>query len=215
MRRLFGLVLGLAVLVLLPFLLVGDAFEEWLSPDGAVRVLSAYGTWAWAAGAVLLVVDILLPVPGTVVMAALGALYGPVVGAAIASAGSVASGLVAYGLCLRYGQKVAARIAGEEELARGGRLFDRYGGWIVAGSRWLPVLPEVVACTAGLVGMRVSMFVAALASGVIPLSAAYATLGYLGRDAPVLTLCTSAALPIALWLLVRPLLRDRVAPGGG
>ena len=36
---------------------------------------------------------------------------------------------------------------------RGHQLFHDYGGWILALSRWLPLLPEVVACMAGLFHM--------------------------------------------------------------
>jgi hypothetical protein len=38
--------------------------------------MESYGSWAWAAGIALLVSDIVLPVPSTVVMSALGWMYG-------------------------------------------------------------------------------------------------------------------------------------------
>ena len=91
---------------------------------------------------------------------------------------------------------------GRQELKRGERLFGSYGGWAVALSRWMPLLPEVVACFAGLVRMPGRKFLAALACGSIPMGFAFATMGQLGKAEPQLTIVLSALVPALLWLIV-------------
>ncbi len=204
MARFALVVLGLALAVALPFALFGDGFERALAPDAAVRWLEGYGRWAWLAGIGLLIADLVLPIPGSAVMAALGMIYGPLKGGAVAALGSFAAGLLAYGLCRAFGQRAFAVLAGAEGDAAARRLFARAGGWLVAFSRWLPVLPETVACLAGLTAMRFRTFATALVCGAVPLGLTFAAVGHLGVHAPATTLTLSALVPVALWAFVRP-----------
>ena len=203
--RLLGLFVALAVLFLIPFALWGEGLGRALTPAGAVAWLADYGRWAWAAGLLLLAMDLVLPVPATAVMAALGFVYGPLAGGLLGAAGSILSGLLAYGLCRLLGRRGAARLLGPGDLARAERLFARVGGWLVVLSRWLPLFPEVIACMAGLARMPAGAFVAALACGSLPLAFAFAAVGHAGVDRPGLALGLSALLPPLLWLAVRPL----------
>ena len=206
----FGLILlAVAILVVAPFLFFGDQIEQLFVGDGAVERLRSYGSFAWLVAIGLLVSDVALPVPTTAVMAALGMIYGPILGGLIAALGSVVSGLVGYVLCRFMGRPVAIWLSGNRGLAKGEAVFAKTGGWFVALSRWLPIIAEVVACAAGLAKMQFSVFLAALICGSIPLGLAYATLGYLGTDRPILTLVLAAVLPFILWFLVRPLLQRR------
>jgi len=212
--RLWILLIALAVLFAVPFLLFGGEFDEWFAGEGAVAWLRGHGSWAWAAAVLLLVSDLVLPVPATAVMAALGIIYGPVTGGLIGAAGSWLSGAVAYGLCRAAGRPAALRLAGAEGLARGERFFERSGGWAVALSRWLPLLPEVVACMAGLTRMPAGRFLAALACGSLPMAAAYAAIGHAGAEHPALALAASAVIPLLLWAAVRPFIAARARPDG-
>jgi uncharacterized membrane protein YdjX (TVP38/TMEM64 family) len=177
---------------------------------GAIAWLRDFGPWAWAAGIILLVSDLVLPVPGTAVMAALGYLYGPALGGLISAIGSFMSGAVAYGLCRITGRRGAAWLIGERDLQRGEDLFTRIGGWLVAVSRWLPLFPEVIACMAGLVRMPTRIFCLALLCGSVPLGFIYAAVGAAGKDNPTLALSLSAGLPPLLWLLLNRWIRQRV-----
>ena len=76
----------------------GDWFEESMSLENTVEWLQSAGSWGWAAGIGLLLIDLLLPVLGTVVMSALGLIYGWWWGGVISAIGSVGAGLLAYGL---------------------------------------------------------------------------------------------------------------------
>ncbi len=216
--RLLWIFLVLAVLVLVPFALWGGDLERSFSAEGAVEWLRAFGAWGWLAGIALLMSDLVLPIPSTVVMSALGFVYGPWWGGALAAGGSWLAGLLAYGLCRGLGPRIALRLVGEKDLERGERLFSRVGGWLVAWSRWLPVLQETIACMAGLTRMPFATFALALACGSVPMGFAFAAIGHAGVENPALAIGLSAALPPVLWLISRRIWKRAGAevssPGG-
>lgn len=211
MKRLLIIFLILAALVIIPFLLLGERIEQQMSFAKTVEFLRGQGHWAWAAGLGLLLVDLFLPILGTVVMSALGLVYGWLIGGILASLGSVGAGVLAYGLCRSFGRGIAEKIAGKDGLEDGERLFaGAAGGWMIALSRWMPVLPEVMACMAGLTKMPFKKFMVALCCGSIPLGFTFAIIGAAGIERPGLTLLLSAGLPPVIWLLLRPVFfRDR------
>ena len=204
MLRLIGIFVVLAILVLIPFLIWGEGFEQRFSQAGAIEWLRHYGRWAWVPATLLLISDLFLPIPATAVMAALGFIYGPVAGGLIATLGSFCSGALAYLLCRRFGRPVAVRVLGAQELIKGERLFARVGAWLVVLSRWLPIFPEVIACMAGLARMPALAFFTALACGSAPLGFVFAAIGHAGVTHPVLAIALSAVLPPLLWLAAQP-----------
>ena len=184
--------------MLVPFLIWGERLEGWWTQER----LAEFGHWAWLVGLGLLMGDVLLPMPSTVVMSGLGFLYGVWIGGLLSALGVVLSGLFGYGLCRLCGRKVAVLLVGEEDLVRGERLFERYGVWMVALSRWLPLLAEVMACLAGLARMGFGRFLMALVCGALPLGFGFAWLGTVGESSPVVALVLSALAPPMLWFLL-------------
>lgn len=193
----------LALLFLVSWMIWGGGWEARFSLEGSVTFLQSSGPWAWAAGVGLLVSDIVMPIPGTVVMSALGYIYGPLAGGLLAAAGSMAAGLTGYGIGRCFGERVARRLLGDLDFEKGRLLFARGGGWMVALSRALPILPEVIACTAGLVRMPLRRFVVSLACGSLPIGFLFAAIGAAGREAPAWALVFSLMVPAVLWLLAR------------
>ena len=193
--------------IIVPFMIWGERFDATLSLEGTRAWMANFGAWAWLAGIVLLIADIALPVPSTIVMSALGLTYGWFVGGCLASAGSFLSGLVAYAFCRALGRPAAHWIAGEAALSKGSAIFDKKGGWLVALSRWMPVLPEAVACLAGLVKMNLRRFLLALACGSLPVGFAFATIGALGNTHPGWAIALSGLLPIGLWVAAKRFLK--------
>jgi uncharacterized membrane protein YdjX (TVP38/TMEM64 family) len=187
--------------------------EATFTRTGAVEWLQGYGTWAWAPATLLLMGDLVLPIPATAVMAALGFIYGPVTGGLISAGGSFLLGAVAYGLCRLVGRRAALWIVGEKDLARGEELFRQMGGWLVALSRWLPLFPEVIACMAGLARMPAKLFLLAMACGCLPLGFTFAAVGSAGVEHPMLAIGLSALLPPILWLIIQHYLRKRSRSG--
>ncbi len=200
MIRLLSIFIGLAVLFTIPFLIWGSHWD-WASKD-AVEWLKQYGRWGWLVALGLLMGDLLLPIPSTAIMSGLGLVYGPVWGGLIGATGSVLSGLIAYGLCRMFGEKAVSRLLGEEDQLRGRELFTRYGGWLVALSRWLPLLPEVISCMAGFLRMPWPMFLLALICGSLPMACTFAMVGHMGSDYPTLSIALSALVPPILWWII-------------
>jgi uncharacterized membrane protein YdjX (TVP38/TMEM64 family) len=200
-RVLAALVALLLVGTIGPWLIWGEAFDRSFSLAGTLTWLRELGPWAAAAGVALLVADIALPIPSTIVMSALGATYGFWVGSLLSILGSMLAGLTAYGLARWAGRPAAIWIAGEDGLVRTEELFARGGAWLVLTSRWLPILPEAVACLAGLARMPFRTFFWALTVGSVPLGLTFAWIGTLTEDREGLALALSAGLPIGAWLL--------------
>lgn len=201
--RLVWLTLALALAVIIPFAIWGGRFEQWLTLEGTVATIRGWGPLGWLGVIALLVSDLFLPIPATPVMSAAGYLYGWFAGGLLAALGSFLAGATAYLLCRRFGSRVAEAIVGAADLEKGHALFVRRGPWLVALSRALPVLPEVIACLAGLAGMPTRSFFISLACGSLPLGFVYAAIGAAGIERPGLALGLSAAIPVVLWLIAR------------
>lgn len=198
--RLFWLFFALSCIVLVTFAIWGDGFENQFTIEGSLQWLGNYGKWAWLAAMILLAADLFLPIPSTVVFTALGILYGPVWGGLIGTAGFTLGGCIAYGLCLAFGERLAISLLGKRDYDRGRTLFSsRSGGWIVVLSRWLPVLPEVISCMAGLARMPPPRFLGALLCGSAPISFGFAVLGHAGKDQPLIPIFASIVIAPLLW----------------
>ena len=205
--RLFGLFFLICIFVALPFIVWGDWFDSFLEGEKAVEWLRSFGAMAWVVGVALLLLDIVLPIPATGVMAALGIIYGPVWGGIIGACGSILSGLVGYVLSRRFGLRAAEWVAGKEDIKKCEAFFAAKGGFAVMLSRWLPVMPEAVSCLAGLARMRFSVFLASLVFGTIPMAFVYAFLGYENSANPVYAIIFSILIPVVLWIPARIILR--------
>lgn len=191
------------------FFIWGDGLMTAFSQEGTVEWLRQYGDWAWAAAIVLLMADLLLPLPATLIMSALGYIYGPVYGGLLSALGSFMAGSLGYWLCRWMGEKAAITLLGQKDYDKGRNLANKVGGWIVVLSRWLPVFPEVVSCMAGLTRMRAGYFHLALLCGSVPLGFTYALVGSTGLTHPWLAIGLSAGLPPLIWIMVRWYLKSR------
>jgi len=201
-----GLIVASALLLagaIIPWMIWGDTLEATFTAEGSRAWIAGFGAAGGLAGAGLLVADLLLPIPSTLVMSALGLAYGTLVGGLYAAAGTVTAGLLAYGLCRWLGRPLAVRLAGTEALASGEKLFAAGGAWLVAGSRCVPILPEAIACLAGLHRMPFRTFLLALLCGSLPTGFLFAAIGALGRTEPAWALALSVVVPLALWLAAR------------
>jgi uncharacterized membrane protein YdjX (TVP38/TMEM64 family) len=167
--------------------------------NDSVLMLREYGDWAWALGIVLIWADMVLPVPQTAVIAALGIVYGTLVGGLLGSLGLVTGGLLGYALMLTSARRFAQRFTGPRSLQKMERLFDRGGAWAIILTRSLPYsVPEAVVFLAGLAHMPLRKFAAAMTIGSVPTAFAFAAIGAGWADQPVIALAASYVLPIFL-----------------
>jgi uncharacterized membrane protein YdjX (TVP38/TMEM64 family) len=207
MKRLLIAFVAAAGLMLAVFALWGESWERSFTVEGSVEWLQRSGSWAWAAGVGLLVSDLVLPVPSTCVMSALGIVYGPWLGGALSAFGTLLGGVIAYWSCRALGERAAQWLLGDRR-GDAGRLSTKLGMWVIALTRCLPVLPELTCCMAGLERMPLARFHVALACGCLPTSFVFAWIGAEGLERPGLALFLSIALPallfaVAMWWMRR------------
>ena len=197
--RLIALTVALAVFFLLGWMLFGQGMEEAWDLERLSGRFEEAKSWAWLAGIALLLADLLLPIPGTIVMSALGAVYGFWLGGLLASVGSMLAGILGYGVGHFFDEKTAVKWLGKRDFEKGRVLFRGKGAWVVAMSRALLILPEVFACMAGLLRMPFKKFLIALACGSVPMGFLFSWIGTLGRDYPSWGLAFSLGVPALLW----------------
>lgn len=85
------------------------------------------------------------------------------------------------------------------------KFFERSGSFAVAGSRWLPLLPEAISCLAGLSRMHFGKYSIALLCGTVPMAFAYASLAEISEEKWVPRLI-SIVLPVPIWWIAGRLL---------
>ena len=200
MGRFLIVLLFLFATIALPFAVWGDALDTTLSQEKLRAWLEGSRETAWLIAIGLLAIDILMPIPSSVVIGVLGIVYGTGLGGTVAVAGLLANGLLGYGICRLLGRRLALRLAGEGTIATADHLFERQGGWIVAVSRSLPVLAEAVAMSAGLAAMPVRRLVAAMLAGAVPVGFIYAGVGDIGANEPMIVIGVCLGLSIVLWV---------------
>lgn len=194
------LFVGFVAFGLVLFFVLGDALVErsWLD---------AFGPWTWLVAVGLLVADIVLPIPTTLIITVMGQKYGTVLGGLIGTLGSFSAGVIAYGLTRTLGPRFARWLLAEE-LDNAERFFIEKGAFAVACSRWLPLLPEAISSMAGLARMPFGKYCLALLSGSVPMCFAYAALASTS-DNELIPLIISILLPIPIWWIAAKLIRRR------
>jgi uncharacterized membrane protein YdjX (TVP38/TMEM64 family) len=148
----------------------------------------------WAKGAgfwgPLLLVGIqagqilLAPIPGVFVPVVAGILYGPVVGPLVTVVGTILGSAGAYWIGRTGGRHVTEKLLGRAAVAKAGSLLQ--------GRRWIALIPiflfpfspaDALCFVAGIVEMRWSRFMIAVAIGRVPKDALLAAAAGLGWKA--------------------------------
>jgi uncharacterized membrane protein YdjX (TVP38/TMEM64 family) len=176
--------------------------------NAAVLALRQHESWAWAIGIVLIWADVVLPVPQTVVIVALGIIYGTVLGGLLGSLGMITGGLLGYALMRTSARRLAQRFVRARSLQKLESVFARRGAWAIVLSRSFPYsVAEMMVFLAGLAGMPMGKLVAALTLGSVPTAFVFAAIGAGWADRPILALVVSFVLPILLLPVVLQLMR--------
>lgn len=197
MQRTLKLLLLTAVVLLIPivpFLVIGELpGERWLSVTDDGALLFAL------TGGGLLTLDVVLPIPSSIVIALLGGRLGFYTGWLSAWLGLTVGNLVGYGIGRLWPRKMAPDIAESPTLA------------MLILSRPVPILAEAMSIAAGATRVRIKPMIAACAAG----NAVYA--GILAADGAALLaadwvgpgIVLPLLIPVAGWVLWRWLARRR------
>ena len=193
---------------LLLFALV-EALHLPLLTDSSIS-LAGFGAFAAPVGVGLLVADVVLPVPSSLVMVANGALFGITLGTLLSLAGTLGAGLFGFYLGRR-GGPLLDRLVPAKERERANGLLDRWGDVAVVATRPVPILAETVAILAGASPMSWRRMTLATAAGALPCSLLYAVVGATAAslDSTAAAFALVLALAGIFWLIGR----RRGAPG--
>ncbi len=163
------------LIILVPFFLFGEQVEKW-TDDFVESASDQPGLVALVLG-LLLAVDILVPVPSSLVSTAAGFVLGFGLGTLTSLIGMTISCAFGFWLGATFGRPVAERLVGEAELMRLQELSQRFGNWAIAVSRPMPVLAEASILFAGMSRMSVYAFLLLSTLSNLGISAAYAAVG--------------------------------------
>jgi uncharacterized membrane protein YdjX (TVP38/TMEM64 family) len=134
------------------------------------------GVWAAMLGVGLLVADVLLPVPSSLVMVAHGALFGVLGGTLLSLLGSTGAALFGFWIGRR-GGSLLERLVTTEERARADLLLERWGTLAIIVTRPIPLLAETVAIMAGASPLGWGRTALAALAGSLPPALLYALTG--------------------------------------
>ena len=201
----------LLVFFLLLFLLVDQANVPLLSDPSAV--MERGGLIAALVGLGLLLGDIILPVPSSLIMIAHGAVFGLVLGTALSLVGGLGASLVGFGIGRR-GTRLIQRFIDEREREQADRLMQRWGMVAVLVTRPIPLLSEAVSIVAGSTSMRWGAMAVASILGLLPGAAIYAATGVYAMtlESSVLSFGVVIGVALLFWLAGRVLTKPSVPP---
>ncbi len=174
MRR-YAILAGLLLASFLFLFLLIEALEIPLLTD-PVWGMERAGVLAALIGTALLVVDVALPVPSSLVMIAHGAFFGVMIGTLLSMIGSVGAVLVGFAIGRR-GGVLLARLVPPEERARADRLLERWGALAILITRPVPLLAETITILAGASPLGWMRALLAALAGSFPAALLYAITG--------------------------------------
>ena len=204
------MVLLLFASILVPFFL----FED-VAARGVVQVLAAPWGHAALGGSIAaaLALDVLLPVPSSVLGMAAGALLGSWLGTGIVWAGMTLGCGLGYWIGATGGTALVRRCLGPGELTRTRNVGRGIGPAALVLTRAVPILAEASVIMAGTARLPLSTFLPVVALSNLGIAAAYAVLGAwaLSLDSVLLGFGGAILLPALAWVLWRLI---RTSPGG-
>lgn len=208
--RTFPLMCAVLLVPILPFLLLGGTFEQWLRdivenpPSRASTALLVIG---------LLSTDILLPIPSSVISTLSGWQLGWFQGSIATWVGMNLGAILGFALARRWGHRFARFFSKDEDLERMKEVSDRFGPAILVLTRAMPVFAEASVLISGIHGLPWKRFLAPVVLSNLGIAVGYAAFGdYAERHQWLpLALGVAVAVPIFVAAVAKRLLWRRVA----
>ncbi len=196
---------------LLLFLLVEQFQVPLLSDPSAV--LNRGGFIAAVVGTGLLIIDIVLPVPSSLIMIANGALFGLVLGGVLSLLGGLGSSLAGFWIGRR-STRLVQRFVPEDERRKADRLMERWGMIAIIATRPIPLVSETLSIVAGGTSLRWRAMVGASVLGLAPGAAIYAATGVYAvtLESSVWSFVVVLAVALMFWLASKGLVKRKAIP---
>lgn len=163
------------------------------------------GSGSFAAAMIIffLIIDLILPMPSTVLMTFSGAFYGIFTGALINITGYLLASLEGFAISRKLGKTRLLLDKTEKESMD--KWFLKWGEGILILSKMIPVMSETMACFAGLTRISGRKFIILSLLGIIPVSVYYAYIGSISQNFSqwLLPLFFGIAIPITFWSILK------------
>lgn len=195
--------------ILLPFFLYEASITQWV--ERMIHPTALPLGWIVLVLGGLLALDILLPVPSSLVSTSAGFLLGFWGGLVTSFIGMTLGCLLGYGLGRHAGRPLAGRLIGAEQLGQLEQLRQRRGDAVLVVARPIPMLAEASVLLAGISRMELQRFLTLTALANLGISLVYAALGALSATTHSFLLAFVGAIliPLLATRLQRPPHPDR------
>jgi uncharacterized membrane protein YdjX (TVP38/TMEM64 family) len=197
----YAIVAGIiATLVLISFLIV-EALGIPILVD-PTDYLDNGGIGAALLGGGLLLADVFIPVPSSMVMIAHGAVFGVALGTLLSLVSSVGGAMIGWWVGHR-GSAWLGRVVSPAEQARAQALLERWGVLAIIVSRLIPIVAETVAIMSGTTNLGWRKVLVATTVGTLPASLIYAIAGSVTTDlvSGFLVMLAVVAIAAVAWLV--------------
>jgi uncharacterized membrane protein YdjX (TVP38/TMEM64 family) len=201
MNRYIYIFLFICLFTIITFVL----FESFgLSFDSVLQNTSSKVTAA-TISVLLLGVDVVLPIPSSIVMISNGVLFGVWAGGFLSVAGGLLSAVVGYFIGAR-SKRLAEKFSGSSDATAARTFLEKYGYMAVIVSRPIPVLAESVAIISGTSQLDFKKVVLGSLIGLVPICFVYSITGAYstGFDSGVWALGLNMGVAALVWVLTRP-----------
>lgn len=185
------LAIAILLIILLPFFLFGESVENWTSyflnssPPKLLVGIVIGG---------LLSVDILAPIPSSIVSTGGGYFLGFILGTLVSLTGMTVSCIIGYYLGAKFGNPISERLVGSQELLKFEKLQKKYGDFVIIISRAVPVLAETSILVAGIGRMPLNRFILIILLSNLGISLAYSAIGAYSANINSFLLAFAAAI---------------------
>jgi uncharacterized membrane protein YdjX (TVP38/TMEM64 family) len=162
-------IFALVIAALAAILLLTPA-KQYLEKEALAELLGELRQAWWAPLALIGGYLIIAPsgIPITPLIAAGGAVFGPLWGWIYNSIGSLLGAVVSYGLAQALGKDLIEHLAGERRMRRVEAMLERHGFWTLVGIRFMPIPFAFINYAAALTGFRFRTFLTSTAIGLVP-----------------------------------------------
>ena len=168
------LTIAIITLLLIPFILFGDSLDNWTNSFFQSEPSKLIASIVIGS---LLSIDIVAPVPSSILSTAGGYFLGFIGGTFISLIGMTISCLIGYWIGDKFGRPAAERFADSKEISRFESLQKKYGDWIIIISRSVPLLAETSVLFAGIGHMKFNRFMLMAIISNLGISVVYAAVG--------------------------------------
>jgi uncharacterized membrane protein YdjX (TVP38/TMEM64 family) len=208
----FWIFTGVLLLAMLLLFFVVQSLQLPFLAEDTSYLLSQKKWVAALAGIGLLIVDVVAPVPSSIIMLANGMLFGPVWGTLLSVVGGLGAASMGYWIGTS-GERIGKRWLGDESLARANAFFLKFGMMAVIVSRPIPMLAEAVSLIAGIFRMPTHRFFPAVLLGLLPPAIVYAVAGAYALDLKngMYVFLAVMVLAGAVWVVGKLLMRSKIS----